>query len=188
MDWKTFFVEMTKALAWPTAIAFGIFYFKGEISKLLPRLKRVKHKETELEFAERVEELVKEAAATGEQLSAQPPEGRFSTDYDTLMRLADMSPRSAVMEAFRIAEAASVRALTKAYPDLREKGAMPPFQLLKLLRGKVLDEHSYRQFNELRMLRNKAAHDVDFSLHGMPIAAYVDIALSLANSLDRYEP
>lgn len=184
----TFTVEMTKALAWPVAVALGIFYFKGEVAKLLPRLKKLKHKDTELEFAERIEELAKDVAASGEKLQPPAPGERLSNDYEVLMRLSDISPRSAVTEAFRTVEAAAARALTKAYPELREQRAMPPIQLLKLLRGKVLDEQSYRQLNELRMLRNNAAHNEDFSLHGMPIEAYVDIALTIAGALDRYEP
>jgi hypothetical protein len=83
MDWMTFIVEMTKALAWPVAGVLGIFYFKGEVAKLLPRLKKLKHKDTELEFAERVEELVKNVAATGEELQRPAPGGRFSASIGT---------------------------------------------------------------------------------------------------------
>ncbi|CAE6506846.1 conserved hypothetical protein [Nitrosomonas nitrosa] len=188
MDWMTFIVEMVKALAWPVAVALAVFYFKGEVAKLIPRLKKLKHKDTEFEFAERIEELAKDLAASGEKLQPPEPGENLSTDYNVLMRLSNISPRSAIMEAFRTVETAAARALSKAYPELKEKGAIPPIQLLKLLRGKVLDEHSYRQLNELRMLRNKAAHDEEFFLHGMPIEAYVDIALTMARLLDRYEP
>lgn len=188
MDWLTFFTEMTKALAWPVSVAFGIYYFKGEVAKLLPRLKKLKHKDTELEFAERVEELAKDVASTGDKTQSAVIGDSFSNDYNVLVRLADISPRSAVMEAFRTVEAAAARALVKAYPELKDKGAISPIKLLKLLRGKVLDEQSCRQLNELRMLRNKAAHDEEFSLHGMPIEAYVDVALTIASHLERYEP
>lgn len=188
MDWMTFVVEMTKALAWPISVAIGIYHFKGEVAKLLPRLKKLKHKDTELEFAERVEELAKDIAKTNDKTQPIAIGENFLDDYNVLVRLADISPRSAVMEAFRTVEAAAARALVKAYPELKEKGAMPQIQLLKLLRGRVLDDQSYRQLNELRMLRNKAAHDEEFSLHGMPIEAYVDIALTIANHLESYKP
>jgi len=37
----------------------------------------------------------------------------------------------------------------------------------------------------LRRLRNKAAHDDDFSLSGMPTEAYIDIALTIVSKLDK---
>lgn len=188
MDWMTFIVEMTKALVWPVTVVIAVFYFKGEVAKLLPRLKKLKHKGTELEFAERVEELAKDVAASGGELQPPAHGERLSNDYGVLMRLSDISPRAAVMEAFRTVEGAAARALSKAYPELREKDAIPPIQLIRLLRGKVLDDDSSRQLSELRILRNKAAHDEQFSLHGMPIEAYIDIALTIASLLERYEP
>lgn len=38
-------------------------------------------------------------------------------------------------------------------------------------------------FDELRMLRNKAAHDKDFNLHGMPVESYIYLSLNLANKI-----
>ena len=52
----------------------------------------------------------------------------------------------------------------------------------------MLSKNQYHQFNELRQLRNQAAHMEDFELKNMHIGAYVDIALTLANNLESYQP
>jgi len=72
-----------------------------------------------------------------------------------------------------------------------------PFSLKKIVcsqskemaatKGKILTPHQYHQFNELRRLRNQAAHMEDFDLQGMHIAAYIDIALTLANNLENIQ-
>ena len=74
--------------------------------------------------------------------------------------------------------------MTKVYPELEEKNILNPMQIQKLLKGKILTPHQYHQFNELRRLRNQAAHMEDFDLQGMHIEAYIDIALTLANNLE----
>ena len=57
-----------------------------------------------------------------------------------------------------------------------------------MLQGKVLSKMQLHQFNELRKLRNQAVHMEEFELKNMPIKAYIDIALTLANNLESYNP
>lgn len=168
-------------------VLVAIWQLKDKLGELLPRLKKLKHKETEIEFAEKITELVserKEAATAIQPAKTKESEERF----EFLMKLAEISPRSAVMEAFRELELASEKAVIKAYPDLATTEFRNPMDIQKLLKGKVLGPEQYHRIRELRMLRNKAAHNEDFNLHGMPIEAYIDIALSLANYLEQINP
>jgi len=57
-----------------------------------------------------------------------------------------------------------------------------------MLKGEVFDSQQYHQFNQLRKLRNEAAHTEDFDVRGMPVEAYIDIALSLAARLEGDNP
>lgn len=187
MDWKEFVSAIVDTLAWPLVTMFVVWQLKDKLGELLPRLKKVKHKDTELEFAELVTELVTESKAEPDVIPAsQLPKSK--EDFDFLIKLADISPRSAVLESFRAVESAASVAVAKAYPDIDQRNTRSPMQVFDLLRGKVLSDSQFKQLNELRKLRNKAAHMEDFNLHGTPIEAYIDIALTMANNLSSYEP
>lgn len=185
MDWKTFTTELINSLAWPAVTIFAILTLKDKIGELLPRLKKLKHKDTELEFMEGVAELAREASA-GEQPRVESPD--LKLNREVLMRLAFISPRSAVIEAYRIVEVAGVKAIEKFYPELKGQDIITQTQVSKLLRDKVLSSERYHQLRELLMLRNKAAHDEDFALKGGPIEAYIDVAVSISSELDHANP
>ncbi|MCM2681112.1 hypothetical protein [Echinimonas agarilytica] len=187
MDWKTFIAQIIGSIAWPIVVIIIVWLLKDKLGELLPRLKKLKHKETEFEFAEKITELVSERKED-EQPSLVAKTREAEEQFDFLMKLAEISPRSAVMESFRALESASEKAVVKAYPELDTKNFRNPMEIQKLLKGKVLPPELYHRTRELRMLRNKAAHMEDFNLHGMPIEAYIDISLSIANQLEQYEP
>ncbi len=180
MDWKTFTVEIISSLAWPSVVGFSVWYLKDLISSLLPRLKKFKHKDIELEFMEVVQELeqAKEKLVINETKELQ-------SYRKMLNQLAILSSRSAIIEAYRIVEVSAVKAIQKAYPELED--VKKQVQISKMLREKVLDYDRYFQLRELLSLRNKAAHDENFSLTGKPIETYINIALSIANELEQFK-
>lgn len=185
MDWKTFTSEIINSLAWPAVTLLSVISLKDKVGDLLPRLKKLKHKDTELEFIEGVTELAKEA------ITIQTPEiesDQTKMDRAVLQRLANISPRAAVIEAYRIVEIAGVKAIEEFYPELKGHDVRSQVQVSKMLRDKILTPERYQQLRELLMLRNKAAHDERFSLTGSPIQAYIDIALSLSSELERAHP
>ena len=57
MDWKTFIAQIINSIAWPLVVVFIVYQLKDRLAELLPRLKKLKHKDTELEFAEKLNEL-----------------------------------------------------------------------------------------------------------------------------------
>lgn len=183
MDWKTFIAQVIDALAWPAVVVFLIYQLRDKITELLPRLKKFRHKETELEFTEGVTELVQEREASGIAYEELPQSDEYKANFDFLMRLAELSPRSAVIEAFRMVEAAAAKRAARLYPSMEGKVGYSPLKLQKILKGDVFDPQEYHQFNQLRKLRNEAAHTEDFDVRGMPVEAYIDIALSLTARL-----
>ncbi len=183
LDWKTFTVEIVKAVAWPLVVAVIAFQLKDKISELLPRIKKLKHKDTELEFAEGVSKLVREQEAEGNNQPEVPVTNEVQERYNFLLKLADISPRSAVLEAFREIEHASASTISKLSAEPSAHGGKSPLSMQRQLSELALTKNEVKMFNQLRVLRNKAAHDRDFNLHGMPIEAYIDLSLSLANRI-----
>jgi len=185
MDWLTFFSNIVESLVWPATVIVAIYLMREKLGELLPRLKRFKHKDTEVEFAQAVEELALERAQEGEVLGPQKRSKELNELFGFLMQLAEISPCSAVLESFRTLETAAAKKVARLYPDSEHKAAGWPLQLQRLLKGEVLSKDDYYQFNQLRKLRNEAAHTEGFDVRGKPIEAYIDIALSLAARLER---
>ena len=183
MDWKTFIAQIIDSLSWPIVVIFTVWLTKDKLGDLLPRLKKFKHKDTELEFIEGVNELLIEGKPTKTDESKE-----LELSRKALQGLANISSRSAIIEAYRIVEVAAVKAIEKAYPELQGKDIKKQVQISKMLRRKVLNSDRYVQLRELLGLRNKAAHADDFSLSGSPIETYIDVALSITNELEHYQP
>lgn len=184
MDWKTFFSQTIDSLAWPAVAVFVVVLLRDKITELLPRMKKLKHKETEIEFTEGVTELVQESRTHGIGGEELTQNDEYNNRLDFLYRLADISPRSAVLESFRVVESAAAKKIARLYPELETQNIKAPFHLQKMLKDEVLSKNEFYQFDQLRKLRNEAAHAEEFDVRGMPVESYVALALSLASKLE----
>ncbi len=186
MDWKTFIVEIIEAVIWPAVVVFVLFIFRDTIVTLIPRLERFKHKETEIEFSKAIQKLEADISQDRQLIEALiPTEPEDEDEIAFMLKLARISPRSAVVEAWRRLEGAAANAIARTYPDLPPPKLYTPRQMAELMQGSILDEDEYRDYEVLRRLRNAAAHSDNFDLRGRPIEMYIDIALSLARCLDK---
>lgn len=187
MDWLTFISNITSSLAWPIVVVLIIWLLKDKLGELIPRLTKLKHRETEIEFAEKITELVSDRQDDKKPMVvAQTQEAQAQLTF--LMKLAEVSPRAAVTESFRALELALEKAVVKAFPELEPKDFRNSLEVQKLLKDKLLEPDLFYRIRELRALKNKATHMEDFNLHGMPIEAYIDISLGIANQLEQFEP
>jgi hypothetical protein len=188
MDWKTFIANIISSAAWPLVVVFLIYQLKDRLAELLPRLKRLKHKDTELEFAERLNELAIDSEASKEKAKALEKRPEIDEQYKFLIRLSGISSRSAVIESYRVLENAAAKAVARAYPELEREKTVSHSQIQKLLRDKILDKMDIYQYAELTQLRNQAAHMEDFEMENMLIEVYIELALTLANEIENYVP
>ncbi|WP_131780274.1 hypothetical protein [Legionella bozemanae] len=180
MDIPTFIVEITKTFIWPVVILVIAFNFKKEVSNLLLRINKVKHKDTQIEFTEKIEKLIEQNIEHGVVIGPPSKSNPLHKVYEMLIRLADISPRAAVLEAFRVLECAAVDAI----PEENKIRNHNPIKIVSILReNNLLSEQDYFQFKQLKSLRNQAAHDEEFDLKGMPIEAYIDLALTIAQHI-----
>ena len=177
MDALTFIVEMTKALAWPASIAFAVFLLRAPLIDLLPFIEELKYKDFELKFRKGVSN-VKIAS----ELSKSQQVPLLLEEENSLLRVAEVSPRAAVMESWM--------SLQDALLDIS----------LKL--GKIDNKENYREhsrtghvmldinaftkidfdaYHKLRSLRNQASHVPDFALNSQDAKEYVKLAMQLAS-------
>ena len=185
MNFLEFIAEIIKAVAWPTTVIFLAYFLKAPLLKLLPRLQRFKHKDTEIEFGREVAELQKKSSPLLQTPHRSDEIRRFfEIERAKITELIDIEPRLAIMEAFRLLESSNAQVVAKLFPDLDTKEIIGPTKLGHLLKSKeILSEADFEFFMQIRKLRNKAAHMDDFQLSTEVASKYCDIALDMAESL-----
>ena len=156
------------------------------IRRVLPQLARLRFKDLELDFGRRLAEARAEAATLpATQLPATQLPAPTATSDDALIRLADASPRAAILEAWLRLEAAALSAA-------RRRGTTEPISQLRtpgrLIESReelgVIDARQAAVFHELRSLRNSAAHALGFEPSPEAARDYVRPAARLEQSLD----
>lgn len=172
MDYLTFTVEIVKALAWPLATLGIAGMFRDQFRTLLGRVRKGKLGPAEFEFEESVRALKDEAADLPKREPVRlPPE---------TIRLLDSNPRSAIISAWL--------ELEEAMRDLlRSKGFAPqavasPLRTIQLIKDLGIVDPVYVAFtDELRHLRNRATHELDFKPAHESVIDYVRLAKELTD-------
>jgi hypothetical protein len=176
MDWLTFIVELFKAAAWPIAAVVIALLFRAQLKALLSRLRKGKVGPAEFEFEESVKVLEDEAA----QLP-QPSSGMGTPS----VQLVTSNPRAAILEAWLGVESAAQNLARARGYNSPSSSRNPLAAIRNLEKAKVLDSQQMGLFNELRSLRNQAAHDVDFSPSADSVLSYAQLAKGLEESIQR---
>jgi len=189
MTWLAFIAEMIKATAWPIAMIVVFLGLRRHLVDLLPSSERMQWKGLDLQFNRRVQDVVVEAEG------ALPPAIPFGKGWEAvltarsreeqLMLMAVLSPRAAILNAWLGVESAATRAMAR-------KGAgdggipIPSHRMLhELFTSKqILSEQQARVFEELRDLRNRAAHTSDLSLSESFVRDYVRATMQMERLLD----
>jgi len=181
MDALTYAAEITKALAWPTAMVLIALMIREPVTELLPFLRKLKYKGIELEFSRELAQL-KSDASESESASSQKLElASSSAPNQRLLKLASISTSAAVLEAWAELESVAIAVASAMW-------AQPLNDVFKnhlglgsyLLQCKVINEKQLAIFNRLRALRNMAAQAIDLNLSETEAKTYVELASALA--------
>jgi hypothetical protein len=162
MDILTFLSNIINSLAWPLTLVIAILLLRKPLRELFPFIQKLKYKEIEIEFGRQVKEVRKELA---EKLA--PMEGKLEltiTEDKEVVRLAEISPRYAVMEAWRRVELAALDAARKLGGDAFRNKTFTFKAIGFLERQEKLDRSIISTLRDLRGLRNQAAHAPEFAL------------------------
>lgn len=184
MDWLTFIARVIGALAWPTAVITIFLVLRRPILDLLPFVHRLKWKEVEIEFGQQVKEI------SAEIVRELPPSdvALDSSKDDSLFRLAEVSPRAAVLEAWRGVELAALDAARRIAGDEFRNSTFTYDALRKLERSEQMAPSILGLLRELRTLRNQAAHSPDFAISKEAAFEYGKSSQVVAEYLRRLRP
>ena len=188
MDWKQFIVGLISNLTWPGVVVIFLLMFKGELSKIVRRIAHLKYKDLELEF-----EKVKQQA---EELHLERNQEDTTIESPTLLSLEDQildaverAPSAAILLAWSglepaIAGAVSCLAISPDSPSYRS----PRHNIDVLIKNGRLSKNHEKLLNEMRILRNKLAHEQDAMLNISQDQAlnYADTAIKLIQHFQKY--
>jgi hypothetical protein len=178
MDWLTFIAEMTKSLAWPLLLGTFLIALRKEVASLISDLRHLKYKDLEADFGKQIESMTVEADKAGLPPAPKQISGKSETEYllpeDRFLRLAEVAPRAAIMEAWLDVESA-LRELAKRHNKPVDEHpyniARSFFQLGVLFRSDI------KLFDELRSLRNSVVHHSAVEVSKENAIEYRDVAV-----------
>ena len=177
MNGFEFLASVIDSLAWPTLVGSVIYVLRDSVEKLLDRVSHFKYKDLEAEFRDTLEKI-----KSSDEEIVEPEAIEYSRqDSITLYQLADISPRAAIMESWIKIEKAVQQYLESAGLDKKYS-----YQGLRRLPTSYKEpiEHILTPYQELRLLRNKAAHASDFELNSESARAYAQIANYIVRELE----
>ena len=181
-------VELVKALAWPITILVIVLLFKRELSLLQGRLSEFRYGNFAAKFAEQLDKVEEDASRSVVQTRELPPPSESRAEQqnairDEILRIATVSPRAAVSEAWRHLELAMDSAAQSLGFD--QRGAVSRPRLIRLLAEQgLLDTEAVQLYESLRRMRNEAVHRREFDGSQPEAVRYADVALSLASHIE----
>jgi hypothetical protein len=178
MDPATFIVELVKAIAWPAVVVGLAVLFRKPVLSAARYIRRIKYGDTVVDFEVQVAKVQHKASLVFPE-PAVPSER--SVKY--LSDLADLSPRAAIMEAWLEIEAAVGAAIKRRGLNVPAEDNFA-WRLPALLQGHQLVTKSEADLiDQLRRLRNDAAHRPEFSLTPHVAKQFASAALLVAGKL-----
>lgn len=169
MNVLTFIAELVKALAWPVAAVVIAAIFHRQISALLSRIRKGKIGPAEFEFELEVQELADQAPVQLQSEQVGSP----------TVSLATTNPRAAILEAWLGVESA-LNGLAYNQQLLPPSAPRSPVAIIRSVeKSGILAADDVSLFNDLRVLRNHATHDTEFSPSAESVIKYVQLARAL---------
>jgi hypothetical protein len=171
MGWLDFISNVIQALAWPAAIVALVVVLRVPLGELIGGVRTLRYKEWQADFGmavDHVEELAKEA-----ELPGVPVDERGRRE-PTVPALARKEPRAAVIESWLLVESELSR-LARRHGLDGSVSALVVSGLITREVGAII--------RDLRELRYRAVHDLDFRISQDEAEKYAELAQRTSEAL-----
>jgi hypothetical protein len=187
MSWLEFIVKIIDSLVWPASILFVLYILRGELPAIARSLKKLRYKDLELEFEKSAQEIVEKAKSSLPETSKNIQLSGQSQDelIDRLISISELAPRSAILEAWLVVEAAAVDVAKKKGISTFKSHPGPMRLRDYLVKGDLLNKDQQAVFEQLRNLRNEAVHVADAEFTRKAVDDYIASALQMAAYLEQ---
>jgi len=179
-------VKIIDIVIWPLTIIFVVFFLRKEIRKLLQRVSSLKYKDIEAKFEKELADVERKAKTTIDKpnikksFNNEPvyPEP-YDEKYSQLLRIAEESPRAALLEGWVEVEnafyAAAKQFEVKSYSSKNIRKI-----LAELIETGHYAKTVYPMVEDIYSLRNQAAHTPVFIPTEKQIKRYLQITIEMA--------
>jgi hypothetical protein len=175
MDILTFIAAIIKATAWPVAVVVIVLVFRKQLIALLSRIRKGKFASAEFEFEQGVETL-------SEQVD--PPQLPPPNVDTSSVSLVTADPRGVILAAWNGIESAVHRLSYKLQISHSAASHSVTAMVREIEEQGKLDPGDVALFNNLRMLRNRAVHESDFSPSPDSVVLFQRLAQGLKERLE----
>jgi hypothetical protein len=159
LDWLQFFSSAIHSLAWPATVIAIVILLKREIVALLLRLRSLTYKDLRLDFEKTLEK------AEAQVPAALAPVSKYSDGQPTLFYLLaekeEIEPSGTVLGVWLLIEAALKKAASEAGISANERLASRKHLITELENSGRIDHITAKLLDDLRRLRNIAAHPAE---------------------------
>ncbi|MDX1810026.1 MAG: hypothetical protein R3331_10835 [Sulfurospirillaceae bacterium] len=172
MEIMKFIETIVASIAWPFSIIIIVWLLKKDLGQLLSRIKRIKHKDSEIELQQGIEDAAKQADKNN------LPRLENKDKQERIYRLAMDSPRGAILDAWL-----EVEETLNSY--CKRKGInehiKSPMQLIQSIYMHDLDYNYigkglFDMLYKLKNLRNEAVHISDHEISTKTAIEYAKLA------------
>jgi hypothetical protein len=172
-------VALISAVVWPIAAIWIAYLFRGEVRGLASRVSHLKYKDMEATFERELKAAEVKAEAIPSQTPAALPSPDLMSRLEGLQRIADISPRAAIMEAWILIESAAGQA---GFAQGAARPRINPMLFVDwLIKSGKLPAGSIELVEALRNLRNQAAHLPNFSINRDEADRYLKLAVKISS-------
>lgn len=188
MHFLEFFSKLIDSIVWPITTVIIFLSLRDDIAKLVPSIKKLKAGPVEAEFASEMKALTVAAQSMRKPLNVRESQKVDVASKNFLHQLAELHPRSAILESWVRVEAAARVALAHKSTSVVSPNYVPASRLAEPLAEKeILDPAEVILFNEIRRLRNDVAHAQGFEPTQDSAHQYIDLAAGLLAKLEQFE-
>lgn len=164
MDWLTFISGIVSALAWPAAFIAVALFFRSQIIALMQDVRRLRVGDVELQLGDDVEKIREEV----KEVEDDPDFEDVPVD-PKLIGLIDSHPHLAVLEGWKRLERV-ISDFTARRLGV-DRGQSIQVHLQKLASSGGLPPRMMKTIEDIRDVRNRAAHELD--IHVSKGTAYI---------------
>lgn len=161
-------------------VGFIIFFLRDLISQLVPRISKLRHKDTEIEFAETME-LLKERAEDSILLDSELID-EFKDERQRLDALSAIVPRSALIQAWGIIDREVCDYLLKTRVKT-DKKSLKTSGVIEKIKGLELNSDDLKIFLELRKIMKSVTDPKEFELSSDQVQSHIELAIGLVKKI-----
>lgn len=160
VSWQQLVTDLVQSLAWPSIVGLIIVLFRKPIAELLQKLETVEGHGLKARFDRKSKEVAEEVRLLPQQ--SDPPQ--LLEHEESIRRMAEVSPRSQILESWSYLEQAIYKAADKSDREsnlLRNELVPrdPTREARRLNEAGKLSRDDLRLAYDLQGLRNAVAHN-----------------------------